>query len=150
VPANAGNVLRPFTTFKLSFRLPPTADPDASLASLRRALTTDVPYGAQVSLGQIETSPGWNAPALAPWLRSTLDTVGTEVFGNPWRTVGVGGSIPFMAMLAETYPLAQFVVTGAAGRDSNTHVPDEWLNLEQAARVSQSVAMILDAHAGRA
>jgi hypothetical protein len=52
-------------------------------------------------------------------------------------------------MLAETYPRAQFVVTGAAGRDSNTHVPDEWLNLDQAARVSQSVALILDAHAGR-
>jgi acetylornithine deacetylase/succinyl-diaminopimelate desuccinylase-like protein len=78
-----------------------------------------------------------------------LDTLSREVFGNPWGTVGIGGSIPFMAMLAETYPLAQFVVTGAGGRDSNAHVPDEWLNLDQAARVSQSVALILDAHAGR-
>jgi hypothetical protein len=79
-----------------------------------------------------------------------LDSLSQEVFGNQWGTVGIGGSIPFMAMLAETYPQAQFVVTGAAGRDSNTHVPDEWLNLDQAARVSQSVAMILDAHARQA
>jgi acetylornithine deacetylase/succinyl-diaminopimelate desuccinylase-like protein len=148
-PADAGNVLRPYSTLKLSFRLPPTADAAASLEAMRRALTVDVPYGAHVELVHTEAAPGWNAPAMAPWLRSTLDSLSSEVFGNPWGTVGIGGSIPFMAMLAETYPSAQFVVTGAAGRDSNTHVPDEWLNLDQAARVSQSVAMILDAHAGR-
>ena len=71
------------------------------------------------------------------------------MFDQPWSTIGIGGSIPFMGLLAETYPDAQFVVTGAAGRDSNAHVPDEWLHLDQAARVSQSVAMILDAHATR-
>jgi acetylornithine deacetylase/succinyl-diaminopimelate desuccinylase-like protein len=149
-PSVAGNVLRPFTTFKLSFRLPPTADADVALEALRTALTTDVPYGAQVEIGHTEAARGWNAPALAPWLRSSLDSLSQDVFANPWGTVGIGGSIPFMAMLAETYPKAQFVVTGAAGRDSNTHVPDEWLNLDQAARVSQSVAHILDAHARRA
>ena len=149
-PADAGNVLRPFSTFKLSFRLPPTADAQACFEALRKALTTDVPYGAHVELGHVEAAGGWNAPALAPWLRSTLDELSRDVFGNPWGTVGIGGSIPFMALLAESYPQAQFVVTGAAGRDSNTHVPDEWLNLDQAARVSQSVALILDAHAGRA
>jgi len=148
-PADAGNVLRPYSTFKLSFRLPPTADANAALEAVRTAVTTDVPYGAQVELNHTEASPGWNAPPLAPWLRSTLDSLSQEVFGNQWGTVGIGGSIPFMAMLAETYPRAQFVVTGAAGRDSNTHVPDEWLNLDQAARVSQSVALVLDAHAGR-
>jgi acetylornithine deacetylase/succinyl-diaminopimelate desuccinylase-like protein len=148
-PADAGNVLRPYSTFTLSFRLPPTADAQASLDALHKALTTDVPYGAQVELSHPEASPGWNAPPLAPWLRSTLDSLSQEVFGNPWRTVGVGGSIPFMAMLADTYPLAQFVVTGAGGRDSNAHVPDEWLNLDQATRVSQSIALILDAHARR-
>ena len=148
-PSVAGNVLRPFTTLKLSFRLPPTADSDTALAALRTALTTDPPYGAHVEIGHTESARGWNAPATAPWLRSTLDTLSAEVFGNQWGTVGIGGSIPFMAMLADTYPQAQFVVTGAAGRDSNTHVPDEWLNLDQAARVSQSVAYILDAHASR-
>lgn len=148
-PSIAGNVLRPFTTFKLSFRLPPTADSDAALEALRTALTTDVPYDAHVEIGHTESARGWNAPATAPWLKSTLDKLSVEVFGNQWGTVGIGGSIPFMAMLADTYPEAQFVVTGAAGRDSNTHVPDEWLNLDQAARVSQSVAYILDAHASR-
>src|SRR5207245_8499961 len=101
-------------------------------------------WSSDVCSSDLGASSGWNAPELAPWLRYTLDALSREVFSDPWRTVGVGGSIPFMAMLADTYPRAQFVVTGAAGRDSNAHVPDEWLNLHQAARVSQSVAMILD------
>jgi acetylornithine deacetylase/succinyl-diaminopimelate desuccinylase-like protein len=148
-PAEAGNVLRPYTTLKLSFRLPPTTDSVRALEALRTALTTDVPYGARVELGAIEYADGWNAPVLAPWLRSTLDELGASVFGAPWRTVGVGGSIPFVALLAQMYPAAQFVVTGASGPGSNTHVPDEWLGIDQAVRVTESIALILDAHARR-
>jgi acetylornithine deacetylase/succinyl-diaminopimelate desuccinylase-like protein len=146
-PVDAGNVLRPYSTLKLSFRLPPTANSAACLDAVTKALTTDVPSGAHVSLSHIELGDGWNAPPLAPWLRSTLDSLSATVFDQGWRTVGIGGSIPFMAQLAETYPSAQFVVTGAGGRDSNAHVPDEWLNLDQAKRVSASVALILNAHA---
>ncbi|MBY8851427.1 peptidase dimerization domain-containing protein, partial [Saccharothrix sp. MB29] len=148
-PDDAGNVLRPFTTLVLSFRLPPTADSGVALEAVRRLLTTDVPYGATVELSRVEHATGWNAPALAPWLRDTLDGVGEEVFGAPWRSMALGGSIPFMGLLAEAYPEAQFLVTGAVGPDSNCHVPDEWLHLEQAARITAAVASVLDAHASR-
>ncbi|MBW4715568.1 M20/M25/M40 family metallo-hydrolase [Saccharothrix obliqua] len=148
-PEDAGNVLRPFTTLVLSFRLPPTADSKASVEAVKRLLTTDVPYGAVVELSRIEAADGWNAPDLAPWLRDTLDVVGDEVFGAPWRTVSLGGSIPFMGLLHEAYPQAQFLVTGAVGPDSNCHVPDEWLHLAHAARVTEAVAVVLDAHTRR-
>jgi acetylornithine deacetylase/succinyl-diaminopimelate desuccinylase-like protein len=148
-PDDAGNVLRPFTTLVLSFRLPPTADSKASIEAVRRALTTDVPYGASVELSRVEFADGWNAPELAPWLREKLDEVSAEVFDAPWRTVALGGSIPFMGLLAESYPQAQFLVTGAVGPDSNCHVPDEWLHLAQAARITEAVAVVLDAHARR-
>jgi acetylornithine deacetylase/succinyl-diaminopimelate desuccinylase-like protein len=148
-PVEAGNVLRTHTTLSLSFRLPPTADASASLEALRKALTTDVPYGAQVELTRTDIADGWNAPDLAPWLRSALDSVSTDVFDAPWGTVGLGGSIPFMGLLAETYPAAQFLVTGACGSDSNIHVPNEWLHLGQANRVTTAVAHVLQAHATR-
>lgn len=148
LPEEAGNVLRTDTTFTLSFRLPPTASPPAALAALEKALTTDVPYGAQVSLSRSEEGLGWNAPVMAPWLESTLDSVSQTVFGgNPWLTMRLGGSIPFMGTLAERYPEAQFVVTGALSADSNAHVPDEWLNIAQAKRVTEAVAHIVAAHA---
>ncbi|MET0133644.1 MAG: M20/M25/M40 family metallo-hydrolase [Kibdelosporangium sp.] len=146
-PLDAGNVLRTHTTLTLSFRLPPTADAEASLESLRKALTTDVPYGAQVELGRAEYADGWNSPELAPWLRNALDAVSKDVYDTQWGTVGLGGSIPFMSLLAETYPAAQFLVTGVCGADSNIHVPNEWLHLAQANKVTKSVAHVLNAHA---
>ncbi|ANZ37206.1 peptidase M20 [Lentzea guizhouensis] len=147
LPDDAGNVLRPYTSLVLSFRLPPTASSSAALEAVRTLLTTDVPYNATVELSRVEAADGWNAPELAPWLSATLDEAGKEVFGAPWRTVSLGGSIPFMGLLHEAYPEAQFVVTGVIGPDSNCHVPDEWLHLAHAARVTEAVALVLDSHA---
>ena len=149
-PADAGYVLRSYTTLCLSFRLPPTADSAAALAAVRRALTTDVPYGAQIELSRVEAADGWNAPEPAPWLHTALDAASKDVFGAPWRTIGLGGSIPFMGLLHEAYPQAQFVVTGALGPESNAHVPDESLDLAYAAKLTEAIALILDAHAASA
>lgn len=148
-PADAGNVLRTSSTLALSFRLPPTVDSETAVAAVQKALTTDVPYNAQIELAGIEAADGWNAPELAPWLRQGLDTASDQVFGAPWGSLGLGGSIPFMGLLGEKYPAAQFLVTGALGVDSNAHVPDEWLNLPHAERVTAAVAVVLDAHARR-
>ncbi|HEY1259235.1 MAG TPA: M20/M25/M40 family metallo-hydrolase, partial [Stellaceae bacterium] len=65
VPANAGNVLLPMTAAQLSLRLPPTVDPEAAGAALRRLLEADPPYGAQVSFESGPGAAGWNAPALS-------------------------------------------------------------------------------------
>lgn len=148
-PAEAGNVLRPSTTLALSFRLPPTAQPERALQAIRDVLSRDVPHGAEVTFGHCESGPGWNAPDTAPWLRSALDAASEDLFGAGWRTLGLGGSIPFMGLLHETYPDAQFVVTGALGPGSNAHVPDESLNLAFARKVTAAVAGVLDAHAAK-
>ncbi|GAB3287244.1 M20/M25/M40 family metallo-hydrolase [Parasphingorhabdus pacifica] len=149
LPADAGNVLRPFTTFSLSFRLPPTADPERALRGIKDVLSENIPFGAQVTFGKEECGPGWNAPETAPWLEAALNEVSTEVFGAEWRTMGLGGSIPFMGLLQEAYPDAQFAVTGALGPDSNAHVPDESLHLSFAAKITSAIAYVLDAHARR-
>lgn len=148
-PAEAGNVLRTSTTLALSFRLPPTADSQAALEAITKTLTTDVPYDATVELSGMESADGWNAPELSPWLAEALDRASEDVFGKPWGTIGLGGSIPFMGLLGEKYPEAQFVVTGALGPDSNAHVPDEWLHLDHTQRVTEAIATVLDAHARR-
>jgi acetylornithine deacetylase/succinyl-diaminopimelate desuccinylase-like protein len=95
------------------------------------------------------SGPGWNAPAFAPWLASALDDVSTAAFGSPARTFGEGGSIPFMGMLGERFPEAQFVITGALGPDANAHGPNEYLHLPTARRITMAMAHLLDAHASR-
>jgi acetylornithine deacetylase/succinyl-diaminopimelate desuccinylase-like protein len=84
---------------------------------------------------------------VTPWLRAALDDAAEGVFGAPWRTIGLGGSIPLMGLLQQQYPAAQFVVTGVLGPGSNAHVPDESLHLDYARRVTEAIALILDAHA---
>ena len=147
--ADAGNVLRPFTTLALSVRTPPTTDPETALEALRKALSTDVPYGAEVTFPLSDGAAGWNAPEVEPWLSEALDEVSDDVFEGGWRTMGVGGSIPLMGILQDAYPDAQFVVTGALGPGSNAHVPDESLDLAYSAKVSTAIAYALDAHARR-
>jgi acetylornithine deacetylase/succinyl-diaminopimelate desuccinylase-like protein len=148
-PRDAGNVLRTHTTLTLSVRLPPTASAKDAYAALYEAMTTDVPYNAQVTIERPEMGNGWNSPELAPWLLGALEHVSKTVFDAPWSGYGMGGSIPFLGQLAEAYPEAQFLVTGACGMDSNIHVPNEWLHLGQAARVTASVGHVLHAHGTR-
>jgi acetylornithine deacetylase/succinyl-diaminopimelate desuccinylase-like protein len=143
----APGVLRPATALRLSFRTPPSTDIAAALAALVKAVTTDVPYGAQVEVRDVVTLDGWSAPRPSPWLADTLDALTGPVFSQPYRQLGIGGGIPFMQMLGQRYPDADFVVTGALSADSNMHVPDESLNIRYAEQVTAAVAHVLDAHA---
>jgi len=145
---NAGNVLRPYTTVKLSLRLPPTVDPAVATPAIKQILEADTPYGAKVSF-TAGGEGGWEAPALAPWLGEALDQVSDDWFGEPSVAMGEGGSIPFMGMLGEKFPDAQFVITGVLGPHSNAHGPNEFLEIQTARRLTGCVAQLLSIHASR-
>jgi acetylornithine deacetylase/succinyl-diaminopimelate desuccinylase-like protein len=147
-PTNrAGNVLRPFTALRLSLRIPPTCDPKVAAAALERALTTDPPYGAKVTFVADHVAPGWNAPTFAPWLDESLQRASQAAFGQAARAYGEGGTIPFMGMLGQQFPDAQFVITGALGPGSNAHGPNEFLDLPTARNVTEVLAHVLQDHA---
>jgi acetylornithine deacetylase/succinyl-diaminopimelate desuccinylase-like protein len=143
---SAGNVLRPFTAVKLSLRLPPTLDGDSAGALVKRLLERDPPYGCKVEFALEKATSGWNAPALAPWLEASIDAASREFFGPPPAYNGEGGSIPFMGMLGEKFPGAQFLITGVLGPHSNAHGPNEFLHIPTGKRVSMCVAKVIADH----
>jgi acetylornithine deacetylase/succinyl-diaminopimelate desuccinylase-like protein len=145
-PLNAGNVLLPSTVAKLSLRLPPTIEAGAADAILRRLLEQNPPYGARVVYERGPSITGWDAPALAPWLEASLALASEEAFGAPPAYMGEGGSIPFMAMLGERFPRAQFVVTGVLGPHANAHGPNEFLHIPTGKRISAVIAQVLADH----
>ena len=145
----AGNVLRPSTTLKLSLRIPPTADPAAVEAELVETLTTDPPYGAHVAVNGAGGAPGWNAPDLSPWLRDALGEACRTHFGRDLQLYGEGGTIPFMGMLGEKFPSAQFVITGVLGPGSNAHGPNEFIDVAYAETLTRALAQVLDASTRR-
>jgi acetylornithine deacetylase/succinyl-diaminopimelate desuccinylase-like protein len=146
---NAGNVLRPATAAKLSLRLPPTLDSEQAAALVKSTLEADPPYGAHVSFALEQSADGWNAPALAPWLRASIDRASEAAFGRPAALMGEGGSIPFMGMLGEKFPAAQFMITGVLGPNSNAHGPNEFLHIGMGKGVTLAVAQVLADHAAR-
>ncbi|WP_066096827.1 M20 family metallopeptidase [Xanthomonas massiliensis] len=143
---SAGNVLRPYTAVKLSLRLPPTADGKRAGELLKQALLRDPPNGAQVTLELEKASTGWNAPAMAPWLEKAIDDASRAFFGKPAMYMGEGGSIPFMGMLGEKFPGAQFMITGVLGPQSNAHGPNEFLHIPMGKRLTASVAQVILEH----
>ncbi len=146
---NAGNVLLPRTTLKLSFRLPPTTDPQAAAAAVKRRLEADPPSFARVRFHADSTMGGWNAPAVAGWLESSMQKASEAFFGEPSMYMGTGGSIPFMGMLGEKFPEAQFLVTGLLGPNANAHGPNEFLHIATGKRLTACVAQVLEDHYAR-
>ncbi|MBI4636952.1 MAG: M20 family metallopeptidase [Candidatus Rokubacteria bacterium] len=143
---DGGNVLRPTTSVKVSLRLPPTTDATRAAGRLKAILEADPPYGARVTFTPDAEASGWNAPAMSPWLLASMDRASAAYFGKPVMLEGTGGSIPFMSMLGERFPRAQFLITGVLGPGSNAHGPNEFLHLPTAARVTACVAHVLADH----
>jgi acetylornithine deacetylase/succinyl-diaminopimelate desuccinylase-like protein len=147
---DAGNVLLPGTTLKLSFRLPPTCDADKAAEAVRNAVEKDSPPLAEVQFELESTMGGWNAPEVAPWLESSMQQASQDYFGKPSMYMGTGGTIPFMGMLGEKFPEAQFLVTGLLGPNSNAHGPNEFLHIATGKRLTCCVAQVLEDHFTRA
>ncbi|HNP35469.1 MAG TPA: M20 family metallopeptidase [Woeseiaceae bacterium] len=147
---NAGNVQLPKTCLKLSFRLPPTCDAEAATGAVAKAFANDVASLARVEFHADSAAAGWNAPSVADWLHESMQTASGHFFGKPSMYMGTGGTIPFMGLLGEKFPDAQFLVTGLLGPKSNAHGPNEFLHIETGKRLTSCVAQVLEDHFRRA
>ena len=69
-------------------------------------------------------------------------------FADAWGTdpvdIGVGGSIPFVAAFAETFPDAAILVTGVEDPDTRAHGANESLHLGEFERVCLAEAVLLE------
>jgi len=140
---DAGNVLRPFTAFKLSLRLPPLVDAAAAVQQLKTLLEDNAPYQARVTFDSGGGATGWNAPAATPWFETALNEASQAHFGAPCGYIGQGGTIPLMNMLSEGFPKAQMMVCGVLGPRSNAHGPNEFLHVPYARKLTAAVAQVL-------
>ena len=145
----AGNVLRPHTALKLSMRLPPTVDGDKATQMIKETLESDPPQNARVSFETDHAASGWNAPDIAPWLEDSLQKASQAAYGQDVMYMGEGGTIPFMAMLGEFFPRAQFVITGVLGPNSNAHGPNEFLHIPFVQKLNSCVVQVLADHFNR-
>ena len=140
---DAGNVLRPYTAFKLSLRLPPLVDAGQAVQQLKALLEDNAPYQAKVTFQSNGGATGWNAPATAPWFEQALDRASQAHFGASCGYIGQGGTIPLMNMLSQGFPKAQMMVCGVLGPKSNAHGPNEFLHVPYAKKLTAAVAEVI-------
>jgi len=140
---NAGNVLRPYTAFKLSLRLPPLIEADKAVQELKALLEDNAPYQARVTFERGSSATGWNAPDTAPWFDAALNAASQTHFGATCGYIGQGGTIPLMNMLSKGFPKAQMMVCGVLGPKSNAHGPNEFLHVPYAKKLTAAVAEVI-------
>ena len=140
---DAGNVLRPYTAFKLSLRLPPLVEAATAVQALKTLLEDNAPYQAKVTFESSGGATGWNAPDTAPWFEQALQDASQAHFGAGCGYIGQGGTIPLMNMLSQGFPKAQMMVCGVLGPKSNAHGPNEFLHVPYAKKLTAAVAQVI-------
>ena len=148
IPAvkDAGNVMRAYTSFKLSFRLPPSVKYETVKPAIIKMLTEDPPYGCELNVEFDQGGDGWDSPQLAPWLEQASAEASQQFYQQPAAYIGLGASIPFMSMLGEQFPRAQFLITGVLGPKSNAHGPNEFIHIPYAKKLTACVSYIIARH----
>jgi acetylornithine deacetylase/succinyl-diaminopimelate desuccinylase-like protein len=132
----AGNVLRTNTDLKLSFRIPPGVPAEKIDLILKEKFEQNPPYGATVEYIPDAAADGFHAPAMDGKLAEALNEASMHISGLPPMATWVGGTIPFMAMMQEKYPKAQFLCTGTGGPGNNAHGPDEKMHIPSSKRLT--------------
>lgn len=143
--SEVSNVLLPSARAVVSLRLAPGQDPAVAQRALHEYLVANAPWGATVTV-----TPG---AAAAPFELDAAGTMGTvydaarrtfrEAYGNAAVEVGIGGSIPFIAEFARSFPGAAVLVTGVGDPASRWHGIDESLHLGMFAKAVLAEALLL-------
>lgn len=144
--SNAGNVTLPKLEVKLSMRVPPTCDAEKANMALKNALEKNPPFNAKVTYNSEDLGPGWHAPAMDNWLKEANDKASQLFYNKPCAYLGIGGSIPFMGMLGDMFPNAQFLITGVLGPKSNAHGPNEFLHIDMVKKLTGCIASVIVSH----
>ena len=140
--SEAINQIVPVARAKVSLRLAPGDDPQRAMQALVSHLQNNAPWGARVTV-----TPGSSAPPFALVERGAsfqaFAAGMTEAWGSPPAEIGIGGSIPLVAMLAERFPQAAILITGVGDPTSRIHGPDESQDLGELRRSILAEALAL-------
>lgn len=128
-PDQHKNAVRAQAAATLSIRLAPGQDRNVILGALKETLLREPPGGVLVSLNE---RPG----AAESWLYEpsgpafgAVDRAYKKAWGHEPLPVGVGGSIPFVALFGKRYRDLPLILNGVMDPETGAHGPNESLHL---------------------
>lgn len=142
-PKKAGALIHAEKSLRLSCRVSPGANPEAAFEELKTVLTTNVPYDAEVTITDVEYSPGFMAPAFEPAFQRAVTESAQAFFNAEPGHIFCGASIGTLRNFQLTFPKAPFINTGSMGPGANAHAPFEHLNLPYNVKLTAFFADLL-------
>jgi len=140
--ADAANILVPVARAEVSLRVPPGADAEACLVALRAHLVAHVEWGAHIEISDTHVGEPGVIDAAGP-----VYDAARAAFAAAWGVepvdIGVGGSIPFVAAFAQSFPAASILVTGVEDPDTRAHGANESLHLGEFEKVCVAETLLV-------
>ena len=127
--AQQKNALRTKASAVLSIRLAPGQTADEMEALVRDAVTTSPPGGVKVSLKRDGAAgEGWLYTPKGPAF-DAVDRAYEKSWGQAPVQVGVGGSIPFVALFGRRFGDLPLILNGVMDPRTTAHGPNESMDL---------------------
>ncbi len=140
---NASNTLSPEISVVVSARVAPGQVAREAYEAIERHLRAHAPFGAELEFRDVDFGDGFLVDT-SGWAVGAVREAFHEGYGVEPVDIGVGGSIPFIADLVQTFPSAQILVTGVEDPHARAHSPNESLHLETFRNALVSEALLLE------
>lgn len=128
-PGTEKNAIRKQSSAILSIRLAPGQTREEMLAAVKDTLTTQVPGGVVVEITEkAGGSMSWDYEAKGPAFEAA-DRAYLAAWGHKPLHIGVGGSIPFVALFGRRFKDLPLILNGVMDPQTTAHGPNESLHL---------------------
>jgi len=136
------NLIVPEARAKISMRIAPGQDPISALNALEAHLNKSPPWGASVEVIRGATASPFASEHDGNLIQAYKKGV-QYAWGKAPRTIGLGGTIPLVAEIKNTYPDCEILITGVGDPVSRIHGPDESQDLSELKRNIIAEAYVL-------
>ncbi|MCK9915061.1 MULTISPECIES: dipeptidase [Microbacterium] len=140
--AAASNTLAPEISVVISARVAPGQGAREAYEAIEAHLRAHAPFGAELTFADVDCGNAFLVDT-SGWAVVDAREALAEGYGVEPVDIGVGGSIPFIADLVETFPGAQILVTGVEDPHTRAHSPNESLHVDTFRRAAISEALLL-------
>jgi len=140
--AGSINQLIPVARARVSVRIAPGDHPARAMEALVAHLENNAPWGAHVTVTRGAKGEAFALETEGPATDAFL-TAFREAWGTEGVSIGVGGSIPFVAAFAEAYPEASILLTGVVDPAAGMHAPNESVHLDEFRKAALAEAIAL-------
>ncbi len=138
----SANILLPRARAMVSVRLAPGDESGRAVEAVTEHLRRHVPWGAHLDVSTRASGEPFALEATGDVYDLAREAL-SAAFGHGTVEMGMGGTIPFIAEFARTFPGAAVLVTGVGDPASRWHGVDESLHLGMFGRCVLAEAMLL-------